>query len=348
MNNKITNKHLYIRLLYVFAVCMFLASLPNRAFAQTPGPGGVSSGIRIWLKPDLGFSPNSWTDQSGAGNTYTQTNTNRQPTAKTATKKTNFQPTIDFGTTGADARFMVVPVGKPFSSNGKDGSIFMMVSKHSPGFVYHDYLGFNGTTTGSALVNANEPVLTDLGDVRLYPYVGSSPATPLTVNVLALSDVMWKVGAAPIKYGKDGLNGIANQIAIAAWAQTANGSILGSQIETADADFGEVIAFERELTTAERAKVRSYLAIKYGITLKQAQNYIASNDAIVWNSDISNEAQPFNNNIFGIARDNQSTLHQKVSNSANGNQSFLTVATSNNFVLPNNSATRAAIAVDRS
>ncbi|MCP9747088.1 hypothetical protein [Lacihabitans sp. CS3-21] len=350
MNNKITNKHLHIRMLYVFAVCMFLASLPNRAFAQLTGPGGVTSGLRIWLKPDKDFLPSSWKDQSQAGNTYSQTNTNRQPYSNAFSKTTNFHPTINFGgSTLADARFMVVPTGKPFSANGSNGSIFMMISKHNSSGAYRDYLGFNGTTTGSSLVNANEPVITSLGDVQMYPYLGPTVAAPLTANELAISDVMWTVGGSSIKYGNNGLNGSRNQTVLSIHARTANGSILGSQPEISDADFGEVVAYERELTTEERTKVRSYLAIKYGITLKQAQNYIASDGTIVWNSDVSIEAQAYNNNIFGVGLDNASTLDQRISNSIKGEEpSLLTVATSNNFLLANNAIGRRKMAVDKS
>ena len=44
-------------------------------------------------------------------------------------------------------------------------------------------------------------------------------------------------------------------------------------------DISEVIFYETELSTVDRNKVESYLALKYGLTLSQAtaQDYTASN-----------------------------------------------------------------------
>jgi len=48
----------------------------------------------------------------------------------------------------------------------------------------------------------------------------------------------------------------------------------------------EIINFDERLSDSERVRIESYLAFKYGITLKNGtQNYIASNGStIFWNS----------------------------------------------------------------
>src|SRR5690606_16815470 len=33
--------------------------------AQLNGPGGVAADLRVWLRSDAGFNPDSWTDFSG-------------------------------------------------------------------------------------------------------------------------------------------------------------------------------------------------------------------------------------------------------------------------------------------
>jgi Domain of unknown function DUF11 len=78
-------------------------------------------------------------------------------------------------------------------------------------------------------------------------------------------------------------------------------------------DIMEVVWYKRTLTANEQDRVNSYLAIKNGTTL--AVNYLASNSTIVWNRSTSTG---FNNNIFGVARDNASALHQKQSKSVSG------------------------------
>ena len=79
---------------------------------------------------------------------------------------------------------------------------------------------------------------------------------------------------------------------------------------------GEVIIYPTEIIGANRNKVETYLAIKYGITLDQttAQNYTLSNNAIAWNNAL---AGTFTRDIAGIARDDVSTLNQVKSQSIN-------------------------------
>lgn len=81
-------------------------------------------------------------------------------------------------------------------------------------------------------------------------------------------------------------------------------------------DVAEILIYNRILTASEINRINSYLAIKYGITLKA--NYYNSNDAIVYDY---NAHAGFNNNITAVARDNTSgssnELFQKKSRSVN-------------------------------
>jgi len=99
-------------------------------------------------------------------------------------------------------------------------------------------------------------------------------------------------------------------------------------------DIMEVIWFNKALTAAEQLQISSYLAIKNGVHLNS--DYISSKGLTIWDN-ASNMI--FNNNIFGIGRDDLGSLNQKVSNSIN-NSTILTAATINNFVLSNNDASR--------
>jgi hypothetical protein len=65
----------------------------------------------------------------------------------------------------------------------------------------------------------------------------------------------------------------------------------------------------------ELKRIHSYLAIKYGITLNNSDNYVSSNNSVVW--DRTADGALYNNNIFGIARDDATSLYQKQSRSAN-------------------------------
>ncbi|SDE46515.1 Por secretion system C-terminal sorting domain-containing protein [Dyadobacter soli] len=290
--------------------------------ARAQSPGGVSANLRVWLRSDNGFTPASWTDGSGNANHYTQTNASRQPFV--AADYYNFNPVVDFGTSGSDARFMVVPAGKPYSANGTSSSIFTVNLDRAAGG-YGDIIGFGASTTTASLINANSPVLTRLGtNVVNYPYGDSSPALPaVVVNKLYINDVSFTVGTAGIKYGQNGTIGANTQTFTAGNSKHADGSVLGSQPEVRNGLIGEVIAYERDLSEAEKQRVRTYTAIKYGITLPH--NYIASNGStIIWNQATN---AGYNNNIAGIAKDDNGALHQKQSRSINnGNQVLIGTA----------------------
>jgi hypothetical protein len=79
----------------------------------------------------------------------------------------------------------------------------------------------------------------------------------------------------------------------------------------------EVISYASRVLDANRPKIESYLAIKYGITLGVngiSTNYLDSGGNIIWN--ISNNAG-YNYNIAGIGKDVASDLYQKQSKSSN-------------------------------
>jgi hypothetical protein len=304
---------------------------------QLNGPGGVAVDLRVWLRSDAGFNPDSWTDFSGNDNNYTQTNTGRQPFI--AAKQYNFNPMVDFGTTGADARFMVVPSGKPYSANGTSSTIFTATTSRDPSG-YTDIIGFGGTTTGAGLANANSPTFTKQNaNLVLYPYTIAPSLPAVTLNRLYLDDVSYQVGVAGIKYGQNGQITTTAQTFAAGNALHANGSILGSQPEVRNGNIGEVIAYQRDLTEPEKQRVRSYVAIKYGLTLPH--NYIASNATTIFWDITANTG--YNNNIAGIARDDHGSLNQRQSHSINAGRQVL-ISTPG---LANSNATNASLLSDQ-
>ncbi|MFS0819339.1 S-layer homology domain-containing protein [Lysinibacillus sp. 1P01SD] len=77
----------------------------------------------------------------------------------------------------------------------------------------------------------------------------------------------------------------------------------------------ETIVYNRKLEDNERKKVNSYLALKYGITLKDDGSlidYIASDGSTMWKA-INNT--DYGNHITGIGRDDNGALYQKQSKS---------------------------------
>ncbi len=68
----------------------------------------------------------------------------------------------------------------------------------------------------------------------------------------------------------------------------------------------EFIVYQTILKEKQIARIESYLAVKYGITLER--NYVNSAGQTIWNRKTENL---YSNNIAGIGRDDLSTLYQK-------------------------------------
>ncbi len=85
--------------------------------------------------------------------------------------------------------------------------------------------------------------------------------------------------------------------------------------------FAELIVFDRILNNLDKAKVESYLALKYGISLDKNLNQSLYNSAnqIIWDTKNLSE---FSNNIAGVGRDDASGLFQKQSSAVYSDNIF--------------------------
>ncbi|MFN3850360.1 MAG: hypothetical protein ACK4NY_13075 [Spirosomataceae bacterium] len=123
---------------------------------------------------------------------------------------------------------------------------------------------------------------------------------------------------------------------------------VGADMSAADAAFEfwkgripEILAYNRQLTDAEMAKVNTYFAIKYGVTLGQGNGFVAKNGnnynyvkgdgAVIWDAT-ANSA--YKNDIFGIGRDDCQGLIQKQSKSVNAS-SFVTISNGSSVAATN-------------
>ncbi|MDO8316248.1 MAG: LamG domain-containing protein, partial [Flavobacterium sp.] len=95
-----------------------------------------------------------------------------------------------------------------------------------------------------------------------------------------------------------------------------------------DGDILEVINYNTRNSDADKSKIETYLAIKYGITLGingTSQNYINSAGTTIYAA-----GSGFNYNIAGIGRDDKSLLNQKQSKTENTNND-ITIGLGNIF-----------------
>ena len=326
----------------LLSLAAILLCLP--ALAQFPG--GLKDSLRVWLKANgtltvAAGAVTQWNEQSGAGMTGNFTpgavigGATQQPPAFVPVG-VNFNPHVAFDKNAPNA----IASANHFAGNSLfdpvNNTIVQVIKLHS----------FTGTGVWMKWQNANSgtPRLgfemnngSNPGQLRFdFPATNYSPTNVNDRYVLAN---FFTGGGQKGLY----LEGAQNfSVATAANTTSCFGKLsIGNEPPVGvpscvtpqnvdpyptTLDVAEIIFFKRALTAAERNKVESYLAVKYGFTLDQgaaaANNYTSANGTVIWNRTAN---LPFTNNITGIGRDDSSALVQKQSRSINSVPALVTV-----------------------
>lgn len=297
------------------------------AFVQAPG--GIVSGLRLWLKSDLGVttsgtSVTNWDNQSIVGLSVAQATAAKQPVF--VNNYMNFNPGVNF----ASNQEMALPNGNP--------TVFGTTSP-----VTAFYLGNSTSVTGSRTVMEMH---TATGDNPTFEWRGTSFGMDL--DGTAFQDNGYhasKTVAANTPYiissgfNNQNAGGQIFNMFNGAFQNIRNGnaiiSNIGANIYVGGASGGEyfqgnlpeIIGYNTYVNSAtDIQKINSYLAVKYGMTLDQTTplNYLNSAGTVIWDGT-ANAA--FRNNITGIERDDASALNQKQSMSVNsGSQVVIGIA----------------------
>lgn len=332
---------------------------------QTPvGPGGVGS-PSLWLRPERvsgvasGEKVSIWEDQGSKINNATQSTEANQPTYwDDKNHNINFNPVLEYNGTSS---FMNLDVSK--LPQGKSPRSIITVSKTNKtgGLNYIISWGVQTTNAytgmGMLQVDARGGLTTFNSDSNqtLYTpdkFMGTTFPTELFVtwtggdtgtNIARLYSKMEQVQELG-GWGKDNAK---------AWnTGNSDGALVGKLIPATVENSGywqgtieEIIVFDHALTDAERQKVSTYLAIKYGYTLDQttANSYVDSNMATIWDAQ---ENEVYTHRITSIGRDDQSGLMQKQAK-AQELGSTLTIALGNS-VEDTNSANKNEFSKDSS
>ncbi|RLJ33157.1 hypothetical protein CLU97_2633 [Chryseobacterium sp. 7] len=287
------------------------------AFVQAPG--GVLSGLRLWLKSDLGVTTSgtavtNWNNQSVAGLSATQATAAKQPGF--VSNYMNFNPGINF----ANNQEMALPNGS--------STIFGTTNP-----ITSFYLGNSTSTTGSRTVLEMH---TSSGDNPTFEWRGTSfgmdlDGTSFQDNGYHASKTVAANTPYIISSGFNNLNagGQIFNMFNGAFQNIRTGntniSAIGANIYVGGANGGEyfqgslpeIISYNTYVNNnTDIQKINSYLAVKYGMTLDQTTplDYLNSAGTVIWNGT-TNVA--YNQNIAGIERDDASALNQKQSMSVN-------------------------------
>ncbi|OMF02805.1 S-layer homology domain-containing protein [Paenibacillus sp. FSL H7-0942] len=331
---------------------------------QTPvGPGGVGS-PSLWLRPERvngvasGEKVSIWEDQGSKINNATQSTEANQPSYwDDKNHNINFNPVLEYNGTSS---FMNLDVSK--LPQGKSPRSIITVSKtnKTDGINYIISWGVQtGGYTGMGMlqVDARGGLTTFNSDSNQTLY---TPNKFMEITFPTELFVTWTGGDTGTNiarlYSKmkqvQELGGWGKELNKAWNTGNSDGAVVGKLIPATASNSGywqgtieEIIVFDHALTDAERQKVSTYLAIKYGYTLDQtkANSYVDSNMATIWDAQ---ENAVYTHRVTSIGRDDQSGLMQKQAK-AQEQGSALTIALGNS-VEDTNSANKNEFSKDSS
>ena len=300
------------------------------------GPGGVGQDLSLWYRADNGVETDANNKVSGWNNSTANDVklTMNSATAyipyndqTTYTKTWNFNPTLSFDGTNNYLR------NNTTNYLNTAGSVhYITVARLNPAASgYNSIFAINGNDDGFFLVG-NGNTVTPMPTINNYVNVNATgPASSVRFGIY--SSILPKTGTTPNQRGF--YNGL-EKIYTSAYPRTgtnyvipALGAYIGADGTTGDnpnGEIAEVILYHEptggDMTNANLAKIHSYLAIKYGVTLDQTtpQDYVDSDENSIWTASVNPD---YNNNIAGIGRDDQGSLYQKQSWSVNPGQQVL-------------------------
>ncbi|WP_126651679.1 hypothetical protein [Chryseobacterium aureum] len=277
---------------------------------EAQSPGGIAP--QLWYKADV-ITPVSGTvttwnnSASGSYNLIQQGGATTVPAYNTS--QINFNPSVRFD--GTDDRLFSANVPQNVTTTAAapyQTSQYIVYRKLGAGtnplYSHSDGIGgtwnVGGNSTGGMLitnrnVNTSTPVA---NEVRLQSLNGDSNAATAYLNGTSMSSTFTgftaAIGTQNFWVGAQGITGFSNS------------------------DIAEIVIYN-STQSAGRPQIESYLSLKYGIT--KSGNYVASNGTTnYWNATTNTG---YNNNITGIARDDNSALYQKQSMSINTGQQIL-------------------------
>lgn len=306
---------------------------------ETCGPGGVTSGLVLWLKandgPDVSNDNadlTTWTDKSTANNDGVRGFTSSPGASpvypKLKTNIFNFNPIIRFFDPGStNLVYMETDNSNVLSNDMTISTVFSTTQTGGSTTDFEDAPIFvsNGDNAGTAdfglgisegRVHFNAISSNSSLNIRsASSFNEGRPHIATGTRVLAVS------GAMNLYVDSENVGtSTSDNVSLNGGTSLAIGNIddatINSQLQ---GDIAAVSAYNRVLTNTERQRVESYFAIKYGITRAGGsgeENYLAADAGSVWTWA---EQPTYNFKIAGIGRDDASCLLQNKSRSSSAN-----------------------------
>ena len=318
----------------VILLLIILSAAPTLA----QSPGGVSTGATLWYRADKGTNCdtngctiNDWEEQLPTNADASQPTAALQPKFFAPTPELNFNPAIEYSGSQrlaienlnyTNQNLTHVYVWAVFRTTINTGSFtanwsfldfdrsefFNLYAAPDNGAIGWSFEA-DGIKDNDGTSTVNDGILhiasggydsSLLNDTTIRVDGDNELSTNRTATDLELGDTTTRFGFIGDGSEATAFNGTANNI-----------GFIG--------EIAEVISYtNRQLNLTQIQQIESYLALKYGITLRTNDgggngDYYNSTGTSVW--DASSDSGAFHNEVFGIARDNGSDFHQRQSKS---------------------------------
>jgi hypothetical protein len=301
------------------AILGFALLMPIPAWAA--GPGGVNSGLQLWLKADAGTSTttngagvSSWADQSPATRTASQGSS--QPTF--VTDAFNFNPALGFNGSASNKLNLNSLTGLPAGSGNRT---MIAVASYTYASNNNPVLFFYGQPT--LATNSSLTIVATSKRISLEGGLSRYIASTLTVATPSILSGVYTSSNKGYLYANGTVDSASPSTLPTAWNTIITGGlavgVIGDNpwaptLDSWNGNIAEIIVYSTALNgTTDLQKIESYLALKYGITLNSTINYLASDSTVIYPSTGTHSG--YINDITGIGRDDNAALEQRKSKS---------------------------------
>ena len=303
-----------------------------------PAPGGVSSGLQIWLRASSLTSTqtnnaqlNTWYNAGSSNFDFSRIVGSNTGWPRFRTNTVNFNHSIEFGSLGAMISENSLVNMRPTTNSSTSMVVFKTTQNTGntdfwacPNFVttesYYtgrDYgFGLNNGRLGIKIkdgetwdANSATSCNDNIPHLAMAMRIRSAPVTNASTVTLQLDGRTEVSAAAGDSYPLD-----ASAATLPSYRGTGIGGTTVSGLDVYSAmqytgQMSEVIVFNNNLSAANLNKVNTYLAIKYGLTLGNTSAPIAYSHSLgvtIWNASAT-----YQNDIAAIGRDDRSELDQR-------------------------------------
>ncbi len=224
-----------------------------------------TTNLLAWLKSDNGVTTSSsnvtqWTDLTGNGNTFSQSNSSYQPTLTTGA--VNGLPAITFN---GSSQYLVAPSG---FANFTSGASMFIVTKPTSSVTSARFLDIGtGSTTNSFGVCEYSP-----SAYLLYSFNGSTGSSiqgTLTTSQYQILEAIQNGSGTGSLYtnGTSVASGSVNNINNTTRSAPVIGAYTGGGTYYFQGQIAEILIYSTALSSTQRQAVENYLLSRYGLSI---------------------------------------------------------------------------------